>query len=240
MRTVLFIIQKEFIQVFRNRMMLPMIFLVPLFQMLILIYAATMEMKHIDLFVVDQDQTEISRGLVTKFEGSPFFTVNGSSFSLNQAEEQLKKDQTDIILHIPRNFSRNLYKQQNGDIQLLINAINGMKAGLINAYAQNVIAGYNREITTKLKGIHSHQGSPGFDIRYRFWFNSQLNFKYYMLPGILVILVTIMGMILSAVSMVREKELGTIEQINVTPIRKYRSEERRVGKECRSRWSPYH
>jgi len=221
MKTILFLIQKEFIQVFRNRMMLPMIFLVPLFQMLILIYAATMEMKHIDLFVVDQDQTESSRGLVNKFEGSPFFTVNGFSFSIKEAENQLKKDHTDVILHIPKNFSRNIHRQQNGEVQLLINAINGMKAGLINGYAQNVIATYNRENLVELYGNQIQSQSVGFDIRYRFRFNSQLNFKYYMLPGILVVLVTIMGMILSAVSMVREKELGTIEQINVTPIRKY-------------------
>jgi len=221
MKTILFIIQKEFIQVFRNRMMLPMILFVPLVQMLILIYAATMEMKHIDLFVVDQDQTEISRDLINKFKGSPFFTVNGFSFSIKEAEDHLKKDRTDVVLYIPRNFSKNLYRQQKGNLQLLINAINGMKAGLINAYAQNVIAGYSQNIMVDITGNQMFPKPAGFDIRYRFWFNSQLNFKYYMLPGILVILVTIMGMILSAVSMVREKELGTIEQINVTPIRKY-------------------
>lgn len=221
MKTIFYIIQKEFIQVFRNRMMLPMIFLVPLFQMLILIYAATMEMKHIDLFVVDHDQTETSRGMISKFQGSPFFTLSGFSFSMKEAEEQLKRDQTDLILYVPANFSRNLHTGKDGNIQLLISAVNGMKAGLINAYAMQVTGDYNREILGDITGRHGRVQTTGFDIRYRFWFNKTLNFKFYMLPGILVILVTIMGMILSAVSMVREKELGTIEQINVTPIRKY-------------------
>jgi ABC-2 type transport system permease protein len=201
--------------------MLPMIFIVPIFQMLVLVYAATMEMKHINMYVVDHDMSQSSRQLISKFEGSPFYFITGFSYSIKEAEEQLKNDETDVILQIPVDFEKDLTRENRAEIQLLINAINGMKAGLINAYSMNIISQYNQNVITDLSSSPQLISQKGFDIRYRFWFNPELNFKFYMLPGILVILVTIMGMFLSALSMVREKELGTIEQINVTPIRKY-------------------
>lgn len=221
MRTIFYIIQKEFIQVVRNRVMLPMMIIMPIFQMLVLLYAATLEMKHIELFVVDNDHTEASRTLVSKFEGSPFYKLSGYSASIEEAEKQMKKDKADIILNISKGFGESLNRGDGTDLQLLINAINGTKAGLINAYSLNVISQFAGEYA-KDKGASAEQFSSGsLDIRYRYWFNAELNFKHFMLPGILVILVTVMGMALSAISFVKEKEIGTIEQINVTPIRKY-------------------
>ncbi len=220
MRTIIYIVQKEFIQVLRNRVMLPMIIVVPIIQLLVLIYAATMEMKSIDMFIVDKDLTLTSRALVNKFEGSPFFVISGRSFSIQEAEEALKRDRSDVILHIPHGFGASLPDGGSPELQVLINAINGMKAGLINAYTLNIINDFNREIRSELP-----QTLPGNDLQivetdYRYWFNPELNFKHFMLPGILVILVTLMGMFLSGISLVREKELGTIEQINVSPVRK--------------------
>ncbi len=221
MRTIFYIIQKEFIQVIRNRVMLPMMIIMPIFQMLVLLYAATLEMKHIELFVVDNDHTEASRTLVSKFEGSSFYMLSGYSASIKEAEKQMKNDKTDIILNISKGFGESLSRGEGTDIQLLINAINGTKAGLINAYSLNVISQFVGEYAKNKGTIVEQSSSAGLDIRYRYWFNPELNFKHFMLPGLLVILVTVMGMALSAISFVKEKELGTIEQINVTPIRKY-------------------
>ncbi len=219
MKTTLFIIQKEFIQIFRNKTMLPLIFLVPIFQMFILVYTATQEMKHINMYVVDKDLSQTSRQLISNFEGSPFYYLTGFSFSINEAEEQMKNDEADVILHIPSGFEQKLKRDKKSDIQLLINAINGMKAGLVNAYSMNIISQFNQNIIGDLVVIGGNT-QKRLDIRSHYWFNPELDFKIYMLPGILVLLVTIMGMFLSAISMVREKELGTIEQINVTPIGK--------------------
>ena len=221
MRTIFFIIQKEFIQIFRNKTMLPMIFVMPVFQMLVLLYAATLEMKNINLYVVDKDLSETSRQLISKFEGSPYYFITGFSFSVADGETDLKKEKADIILHITSGFEKDLVNGKKGDVQILINAINGVKAGLINAYTLNIINQFS--LAKQHNGmLESGPGTHrGLDIRYRFWFNQDLNYKHYMLPGILVILVTIMGLLLSSLSLVREKELGTIEQINVTPIKKY-------------------
>jgi ABC-2 type transport system permease protein len=221
-RTIIFILYKEFLQIFRNKTMLPIIVIIPLAQLIILAHAATMEMKLIKLFVVDKDMSATSKRLVNKFKGSHFFVINEFGFSVRKAESAMLKNKTDAILHIPVNFEKKLYSENSSDIQLLIDAINGLKAGLINAYASAVISGFNTEI---LKERSSNQ-SVNLNLKrirahYSFWYNPELNFKLYIVPGILVILVSIIGMFLTALNIVREKETGTIEQINVTPIQKY-------------------
>lgn len=221
MRTILFILQKEFIQIFRNRTMLPIIFIIPVIQLLVLVYAASLEMKNIDMVVVDQDLSPTSRGLVSNFKGSTFFLVNKTTFNIKEAEDDLRENNADIILHIPDGFERDLFREGRSTAQLLINAINITAAGLTNAYANNVIADYNRDIIVENVNILPHTRMKTVKIEQSFWYNPEMDYKIYMLPGILVILVSIIGMFLTALNLVREKEMGTIEQINVTPIKKY-------------------
>lgn len=221
MRTILYIIQKEFIQIFRDRTMLPVIFIIPIVQLVVLVYAATLEMKHINMVVVDQDLSMTSRRLVSKFEGSPFFFVNQSTFSLKEAEDLITLDKAHVILNIPSGFEKNLLRENHSKVQLQINAINATSAGLTNAYANYVITDFNRKIITENVNYISPVKLKSIDVSYSYWYNPELNYKIYMLPGILVILVTIIGMFLAALKIVREKEMGTIEQINVTPIIKY-------------------
>ncbi|MDP4186093.1 MAG: ABC transporter permease, partial [Bacteroidota bacterium] len=221
MRTLFYLLQKEFIQIFRNKTMLPIIFLVPLLQMLILVYAATFDVKKINLYIVDKDLSSTSRQMVSKLGGSPFFTITDCSFSLQEGEEAIMKDKTDMVIHIPRNFERNLMREEHNNVQLLVNAINSTKAELAFNYASMVIRNYNNHIITSWKGIPDFKPLNSVEIDDSYWFNPELNYKFYMAPGILAILVTIIGMFLSGMNLVREKEIGTIEQLNVTPIRKY-------------------
>jgi len=221
MRTILYIIQKEFIQIFRDKTMLPIIFIMPIVQLIVLVYAATFEMKHIDMVVVDNDLSTISRKLISKFDGSPFFYVNSATFNISEAENQITKDNADIILHIPSGFEKELLKENNATLQLQINAINATAAGITNAYTSNVLADFNKQIIVENINYITPAPSKKININYSFWYNPELNYKIYMLPGILVILITLIGMFLTALNIVREKEMGTIEQINVTPIIKY-------------------
>jgi ABC-2 type transport system permease protein len=221
MRRILFIIQKEFIQIFRDRTMLPVIFIVPIVQLLVLVHAATLEMKKIDMVVVDQDLSSTSRRLINKFDGSPFFVLHGSTFDIQEAENEITTDNADIILRIPSGFEKDLFRESKAKIQLQINAINATVAGLTSAYASSVIADFNRSIITENINYIKPSQAKSILITSSFWYNTELNYKIYMLPGILVILVTIIGMFLAALNIVREKEMGTIEQINVTPIIKY-------------------
>ena len=222
MRTIAFILYKEFLQIFRNRTMLPIMFVVPVVQLIILVHAATMEMKHIKLYIVDNDLSETSGKLISGFSGSPFFVINNAGFSMEKAKSAMLKNETDAILHIPVNFEKNLYSGNAPDIQLLIDAINGMKAGLTNAYLSAVLSCFNKEILKERGSNRSiNLSMKKIRINYSYWYNPQLNFKFYMVPGILVILVSMIGLFLTALNIVREKEAGTIEQINVTPIMKY-------------------
>jgi len=220
MRTVLFIIQKEFLQIFRNRFMLPVIFIVPIVQLIILVNAATLEMKNIRMVIVDQDLSVVSRRLTGKFMGSSFFRINKFTFSLNEAEQDIEANKSDMILYIPAGFEERLIKESISDLQILINAINATVAGLTNAYTNAVIQDFNLEILQDYSGTILIIPMKQIEVKSSFWYNPDLNYKIFMTPGILVILVTMIGMILSALNLVREKELGTAEQINVTPIKK--------------------
>lgn len=221
MKTIFHIIRKEFIQIFRNKTMLPIIFILPVVQLLVLVHAATFEMKNINMVVVDQDLSLKSRQLVGKFKGSPFFQIQQNTFSLKEAEKLIKANKANFILNIPNGFERDLLKQNTGHIQLLINAINGTAAGLTNVYASSVIADFNKELIVEYINLVPPTLQKRINIDYSFWYNPRMNYKIYMLPGILVILITLIGMFLTALNLVREKEMGTIEQINVSPIKKY-------------------
>jgi len=220
MKTILFIIQKEFIQIFRNRTMLPVIFVLPIIQLLVLVHAATFEIKNIDLIVMDSDKSQFSRGLVAKLEGSPFFNIIGQTHAPSDIKNAIDDNSADGALVIPSGFEKDLMNEKTATLQIRLNAIDGMVAGLANSYMVAIIRDYNMgEIVPEILQQGAVQNTIKIDESY--WYNPELEYKSYMLPGILVLLVTLIGMFLSSMNLVREKELGTIEQINVTPIRKF-------------------
>jgi ABC-2 type transport system permease protein len=221
MRTILYFIQKEFRQLKRNRIMLPILFVVPLVQMLILVYAATFDMKKIDLAVVDKDLSSTSRELTAKFDAIPFYNIERALFDEKQGEELLLKGEADAILIIPQNMERNLVREDKAGVQLMISAIDGNSAQLTYAYSSNIIMDFNKKIISEWKGIPEFNPPARVKISELYMFNELLNYKWFMAPGILSILVTVIGMFLSGMNLVREKEMGTIEQLNVTPVKKY-------------------
>ncbi len=220
MKTILYVIQKEFIQVKRNKVMLRMIVMIPLMQMLILVFAATYDLKNVDIFLVDQDVSSTSRELTSKLDASPFFTINRTSFNPEDGENELLRNGSDMVLVIPQNFERDLMREDKASIQLLVNAIDGQAAQLGYSYAASVIRDFNKNIIAEWKGLPEFKAPYQINTSSRFWYNSELEYKWYMAPGVLSILVTLIGLFLSGMSLVKEKELGTIEQLNVTPIRK--------------------
>lgn len=221
MRTLLYAIQKEFIQIKRNKTMLRMIVMIPILQMLVLVFAATYDLKNIDIFVVDHDLSTSSRELVSKFEGSPFFTIVNRSFNEDLAEQEILEDNCDIVITIADGFERDLMRENQAKVQLLVNAIDGSAAQLMYSYANAVIQSYHLNLVAELEGLPEFKPPYKVETVTRFWFNPELDYKWYMAPGILAILVTLIGLFLSGMSLVREKEIGTIEQLNVTPIRKF-------------------
>jgi ABC-2 type transport system permease protein len=221
MRTIKFIVQKEFRQIFRNKGMLPIIFVVPFVQLIILVHAATFEMKNINMYVVDNDMSSTSRQLISKFDGSPFFTIKNVGFSANEAEEELLKNNADVVLIINSGMEKTLIRENKTSVLLLVNAINGTAAGISNYYAMSILASYRGDLAAKWLGVTESSEYKQINIDYSYWYNPELNYKTYMVPGILVLLITLISLFLSGMNLVREREIGTIEQINVTPIHKY-------------------
>lgn len=221
MKTIAFLIQKEFLQIFRNKGMLPLIFVMPIIQLLVLANAATYETRNIDLHIIDMDQSRTSRQIIGKFEASPYFQLVNTSFAHKVAMEDLVHDQADLILEFPNQFEQDLYREGSAQVHLDINAINGSKAGIVANYSQAILQDYNQTLKQAGVGITTTSSPKNVNLVYSNWYNPDLDFQTFMVPGILVLLVTMIGLFLSGMNIVREKEIGTIEQMNVTPIRKY-------------------
>lgn len=220
MNTILYIIRKEFLQIARDKFMSKAIILMPVLQMVILVYAATFEIKNINLLVVDRDGSSSSIQLTNKFSSSKFFTLSKESISDQQIEEQLAGKKTNVALIIPNDFEKNFRNGEATSVQLLIDAIDGMAAEMYLAYCRAIVAEYNKTILVDEFGPIA-EVSERINISSRFWYNPLLDYKIYMAPGILVILITVIGWFMTGMNLVREKESGTIEQLNVTPIKKY-------------------
>jgi ABC-2 type transport system permease protein len=221
MRTIGFLLEKEFRQIFRNRTLLAIILFVPVVQLLLLPLAANYEVKNINLSVVNNDNSSYARGLITKIAASGYFrlTTVGQSYPL--ALDDLESDQADLVLEIPPHFEKNLVRENRQKVFVAVNAINGVKAGLGAAYLNAIIRDYNREIKGSWFQAPTLNQAPVIDVVPTNWYNPFMSYQLFMVPGILAILVTMIGGYLSALNIVKEKETGTIEQINVTPIRKH-------------------
>ncbi len=221
MKTIGYIIQKEFKQIFRNKAMLPIIFILPIIQLIILSSAATFEVKNIAFSYVDHDRTSSSRALIDKFEASTFFNVITEFPSEKIASSAMLEGDVDVILEIPQYFERDLLKNKKTNLSVIINAIDGAAAGVENVYINQIIRSFNKNVQTDLMQASDKKNIPKNIISIpSFWYNKTLNYKTFMVPGILVILVTMITLFLSGMNIVREKEIGTLEQMNVTPIKK--------------------
>lgn len=221
MRTLLFLLRKEFRQIFRNAMILRMIIAMPLVQLLVMPLAADFEIKNINISVVDHDRSPYSQQLINKIFASGYFKLTDYSSSYQESFESFQTDKSDIILEIPKNFEQSLVKEDQANLLISINAINGTKATVGSAYLGGIIAAFNGQIRTEWIQPTRFSNARSIDVASINWFNPFMNYPIFMVPGILVILVTMVGSYMCALNIVKEKEVGTIEQINVTPIKKH-------------------
>ena len=198
-----------------------MVFILPIVQLALLTFAATREIENIDLYAGDHDNSSASRQLLQKFDASEYFTLKKITYSQEEAFAAIAEEEAKLMIRIPRDFEKDLLNMQGAKVQMEINAVDGSQAGLIRSYSQSIIMDFNKQIISGVIVNPATGAGPAFDIRQRFWYNADLDYKKYMAPGILVILVTFTGMFLAGMNLVKEKEIGTIEQLNVSPIRKH-------------------
>ena len=223
MKTLGFLLEKEFRQLLRNRQLMRTLLLAPLIQLIILPLAADYSVKNIAIAVTDNDHSTTSRRLIEKIVSSGYFKLKGYVASYKEGLTMVEQDKADLALQIPVHFERDLVREDRKQVYVAINAIEGTKANLGGAYLGNIVTDFNAEIRMQwqVSGAGDAGGSPQVSVASSNWYNPFLNFHLYMVPAILVTLVTAMVAMQSAFNIVQEKESGTIEQINVTPIKKH-------------------
>ena len=222
MKVLRFILQKEFRQIFRDKTILAMMFAMPIIQLIIMPLAANFEVKNVNIAYVDHDHSSYSQKLIHKIASSGYFKIAGATDSYKNGLKMIEENDADLVLEIPAGFERNLVREGSQKVNLSVDAINGTKSSLGGAYLMSVIADFNNDLDITMKTFTTSTNSKAnIQVVNSNWYNPRAEYKYYMVPGILVLLLTLIGGFITALNIVREKEIGTIEQINVTPIKKW-------------------
>ena len=229
-RRTLALARAEVLHVRRDRAMLVQITLVPLIQLLMVSNAATFEIKRTPAYVVDFDRTSTSRGLVSRLESSGLVDVVGASGSPDASNDAMLSGRATLVLVIPHDFEASLVRTGTDTVGVDLNSEKGSAAGIVQSYVFQTIEAYSRELGMEIRPtrrnvvarsaqfVPPRPGAGVIDVRAHGWYNPALDYTDYMVPGILVALVTMVGTLLTAQNIAREKEVGTLEQLNVTPI----------------------
>lgn len=221
MNNLIILLRKEFRQIFRNPSILRMILIMPIIQLIIIPLAADFEIKNISVSIVDLDHSSYSRRLVEKMGATGYFKLVEYGESYSNAMETVRNGKSDIIFTIPANFEENIVRENKAKIHIAADAVNGVRAGLGSSYAAQIVGDFNREIRSEWLSEEKFNSMPQIEISSAGWYNPHFNYHLFMVPGILAILVTMVGSFMTSLNIVSEKEAGTIEQLNVTPLKKH-------------------
>lgn len=220
---ILYLINKEFKQMRRN-ILLPIIFvLLPLALTNIIPRAATQEVKGLKICIVDNDHSSLSRRLIQKIDASAYIDLNQMAQSEKEAMQSLDEASSDLFLIIPEGYEKRIASpnpSRGGELYIAANATNGMKGAMGQNYVQQIILSFMQEIAEDNGNYTPPLEGLGEAVRLRFAFNPHLDYKIYMMPAVFALLLTLIVGFLPALNIVGEKEKGTIEQVNVTPISK--------------------
>jgi ABC-2 type transport system permease protein len=220
MRVLRFLLEKEFRQIFRDPSILRLMLIMPVIQLILLPLAANYEVKDVLIAVIDHDRSSLSRRMLEKITSSGYFMLSGYNNNYDEALKLVEMDKADIILEIPANFEATLLREEEAPLMLSVNAVNGTRANLGAGYLSSILQNFNQEIRQQWLRLPRMPEQPQIEVTYTNWFNQLMNYQQFMVPGIIVILVTMVGSFLTALNIVKEKEVGTMEQMNVTPVKK--------------------
>jgi ABC-2 type transport system permease protein len=207
--TILALMKKEFIQVFRDRNMLRMILIMPIFQLLILGYAVSTDVKLIDIAVYDFDRSDLSREYIRSLSAGKYFVTSLPIYPLNESDLGFKENKYKVAMTIPHNFARDLREQKQVTVGMLVDGTNANSAAIAMGYANIITSQFNR----RFEGI-----TLPIELRQTRLYNPEAESVYYTVPGIVALLLTMITVMLTSMAIVREREIGTLEQLMVTPI----------------------
>jgi len=224
------IMRKEFIQVARDPRMRAMLFMPPLIQLLIFGYAANLDVNTAKIAWMDQDHSAASRELLSQFQGSGRFIIVAEPDNDAEMQKLLDRATVDGVVRVMPGFARDVARGRATSVQVLLDGTNSNTASIVSNYAAQTIARYSSEVMAQLQrskmvagtiasGGAMHPAVPQIVAVSRVWFNPDLKSRNYFIPGVVVNIITLVTMMLTAMAIVREKEIGTMEQLMVTPIR---------------------
>jgi len=215
-----YLLEKEFKELIRNKMLPRFIILMPLMVLLVMPLAINFDVKDLRVALVDSDRSTYSRRLAAELASSRYFRLGGSFGAYGEALASVERGASDLILEIPEGFERSLSAGGTASVMISSNAVNGAKGGLGGAYLSTLASGFADEVRAELTGGGARASAPGFEIRTLYRYNPRLLYPIYMVPALMVMLLAMLCGFLPALNIVGEKESGTIEQMNVTPVRR--------------------
>ena len=216
-----FLLEKEFKQLIRNKSLPRMVIIMPFVALALFPLVANFNIKNINLSVVDNNHSTYSGRLIQKVTSSGYFRLTDVSQSNNQALNSIEQDKADIILEIPPRFEEDLINNKTTNVLISANTVNGTKGGLGSAYLLGIVNDFAAEIRDEWIQSGTKLKAPASEIVPRYNFNPHLEYKYTMVPAIMMMMLAMLTGFLPALNIVGEKEKGTIEQMNVTPVGKF-------------------
>jgi len=222
MRNILHIIRKEFLQLRQDKKMFGMSIIAPVLQLIILGYAATFDVSNIPTVVCDFDNSPSSRELLRSFTSTGYFTIVGYFDKTSEIDNQLDDGHASIAVVIPRGFEKKIGAGQSAPLQVLADGTETSTAGIGLSYVSNIVSQYSQNILLESMVKRGSATLPArVSAEFRVWYNPELKSRNFMVPGVLGLLLMVMTMLLTSLAIVKEKELGTLEQLVVTPIKPY-------------------
>lgn len=223
MKIILHIIKKEFAQFKRDPKMFAIILIAPVVQLILLGYAATIDVKAVHTIIFDQDKTVESRNFINQFESSGFFRIDDFTDTYKEVEEHLDQGESILAIVIPKDFGKKINRKETAVVQTLFNGSDGNTASIAAGYTAKVAQTYSSNLIKLNMEMNGRKVMPvgRIDTELRVWYNPYLQTRYFMVPGIVGLLLSVITLILTSLAVVKEKEIGTLDQLVVTPIKSY-------------------
>lgn len=223
MKSIIHFVKKEFLQFKRDPKMFGIILVAPVFQLIFLGYAANLDIEKIRLVVFDQDRSSTSRELINSITSSGYFKLVGYSTDYKKLTEMLDYGKCIVALVIPNDFEKNIFKKNPAKLQTIFDASDGNTASIAAGYLQQNVLQFAQSISFEMFQKSGKKIMPVGTIlpEIRIWYNPTLKTRNYMAPGIVGLLLSIITLLLTSLAIVKEKEIGTMEQLIVTPLKPY-------------------
>ena len=223
MRSIIYFIKKEFQQFRRDPKMFGMILVAPVIQLIFLGYAANLDVENVKTIVYDMDKSSTSRNFIEQFTSSHYFQIEEYAKSYDEVTKALDNAEVTLALVIPSNFEEKINRKETVKVQALFDGSDGNSASISAGYAQGITAGFSKNI---LIDVLNKSGAKNFhasniNAETRVWYNPTLKTRNYMVPAIVGLLISIITLILTSLAVVKEREIGTMEQLIVTPLKPY-------------------